>query len=255
MQCVRVEASYGAQHVTAHSVLRHEEHQSTAYVVVEIHVPEDVALREGNGWRSERTRPGVYVVRSLMEQMHDMQSILRMGLHSRNIFRIVPLKRHPYPYQTTGGKGEGGAAGVGMESSWSAMQHAVSPRQREWSSPTTTYNPTAASTHGSPLQTSPSMGMGGTESKVIGLVKEELLAEVTKVREWAKDEVAKERRINLRLRQQLQQDFELKRHLQQRLEQVQADCRAEQRLRMHFAATYVNKVAAHIFELDRYTEP
>jgi len=99
------------------------------------------------------------------------------------------------------------------------------------------------------------MVVGGTESNVIGLVKEELLAEVTKVREWAKDEVAKERRINLRLRQQLQQDFELKQHLQQRLEQVQAECRAEQRERMRFAATYVNKVAVHVFEIDRYTQP
>ena len=121
-----------------------------------------------------------------------------------------------------------------MESSRSATQQAGSPRQRVWSSPPAAYNPTAASTHSSPLQTSPSMVVGGTESNVIGLVKEELLAEVTKVREWAKDEVAKERRINLRLRQQLQQDFELKQHLQQRLEQVQAECRAEQRERMSF---------------------
>ena len=255
MQCIRVEASFGNQHVTAHSVLRPEENHSVSHVVVEIHVPDDVTLREGNWWRGERTRPGVYVVRSLMEQVHEMQSILRMGLHSRNIFRIVPVRGHLFPHHVSDGKREGEGGGVRMESSRSATQQAGSPRQRVWSSPPAAYNPTAASTHSSPLQTSPSMVVGGTESNVIGLVKEELLAEVTKVREWAKDEVAKERRINLRLRQQLQQDFELKQHLQQRLEQVQAECRAEQRERMRFAATYVNKVAVHVFEIDRYTQP
>ena len=142
------------------------------------------------------------------------------------------------------------------------MQEATSSPQRLWSSHPAAYHPAAASTQNppifsprqtSPRQTSPSLSAGGTESKVIAHVKEELLAEVTKVREWAQDEVAKERRTNLRLQHHLQQHVDLKRQFEQRLDQAQAECRAEQHERMRFTATYVKNVSAHIHELDRYS--
>jgi hypothetical protein len=247
MQFVRVEASFDAHHAAPHSAVRPEESHSATHVVVEIHVPKGVTWCELGG--RGRTIPGVYVVRSLMEQMHEAQSLLRMGFHSRHIFRIVPVMERLFEP-----RGEPG-------SSMSTMQEARSSPQRLWPSHPAAYDPSAASTQRSPFcsprqtsprQTSPSLSAGGTESKVIAFVKEELLAEVTKVREWAEDQLAKERRTNLRLQHHLQQHVDLKCQLEQRLDQARAECRAEQRERMRFTATYVKNVSAHTHELDRY---
>ena len=242
MQFARVEASFDAHHAAPHSAVRPEESHSATHVVVEIHVPKGVTWCELGG--RGRTIPGVYVVRSLMEQMHEEQSLLRMGFHSRHIFRIVPVMERLFEPRAE------------PEFSMSTMQEARSSPQRLWPSHPAAYHPSAASTQHSPYfsprQTSPSLSAGGTESKVIALVKEELLAEVTRVREWAEDEVAKERRTNLRLQHHLQQHVDLKRQFEQRLDQAQAECRAEQHERMRFTATYVKNVSAHIHELDRY---
>ena len=83
--------------------------------------------------------------------------------------------------------------------------------------------------------------------------REEVLLqeEVEKIKGWARDEVARERRQSLHLHQQLEHALMLQHDLQARLDDAVAEARSERHERMRFAATYIKGVDFHRAQLEQ----
>jgi hypothetical protein len=83
--------------------------------------------------------------------------------------------------------------------------------------------------------------------------REEVLLqeEVEKIKGLARDEVARERRQSLHLRQQLEHALVLQQDLQARLDDAMVEARSERHERMRFAATYVKGVDFHRAQLEQ----
>lgn len=89
------------------------------------------------------------------------------------------------------------------------------------------------------------------EAQLVAQVREELLLEVDKIKGWAREEVARERRQNLQLRQELGNAAMLQQTLQTRLDDAMAEARSERHERMRFAATYIKGVDLHRAQLEQ----
>jgi hypothetical protein len=184
---------------------------STSCVVAEIKVL--MCVGSSNGETSTRSKSSAHIVRTLAEQVPLPQSLLRMGVHSSSIMRITPILAKFAPVQASG---------------------LVSPPQLN---PCRTQR--AAVTALSPPLCPPG---GGVETQLVARVKEELQEQLNKVKDWARVEVSRERRLNLQLQQQLQQASNKHRDVLECLEVAQAEARSERRDHARFVSVYLRKV-------------